>query len=689
MSLLGGGLRPVCHCGSGSYGDVWLATDSIGRAIAVKIVSKARRGTAWRREMESIRAYCAKVPAGTPHLLAIYHVAEGEDFFCYSMEAADNATAPSTSSASDPAPSRPPVDPGTPYTPDTLARRLAAGGRFPPAQTRTVMAQALEGLRVLHGYGLIHRDIKPENILFVDGRLKLGDIGCVAFATPEASLVGTLHYLPPEVVSGTGTPSPAQDVYALGKVLYCLLSGLDASRFPSVPISALKTRTERDLNAVMLRACEPDAAARYPTAEAFAQALDACWEGGFTGFAHRFCRRILAAWKHHVPLFAALLAILATLGVLVGALALRNRRTPETAPAPPRIGPMRPGSVRTEHVRSPARSANAPVEPASPRSIRVAREAGLPLVTALTLQDAVIHARSKLAEPVVLLASDDGQFGILTRGRVAWSADKDASVRARNAKFAREEAFATARDLLATTFLAQSADAPARYRRILRALASDPSATPLFKRLRTIEPRQKIETFLRGYALDSLVETTSGKENIVTVTLLATVETCSTSVALDHGILVATQAEGAFDKIVAELMHGCLPESGALVLWVETEGGRRFLIRIAYAAVLEGGDAAAAAELARLHAERELARFDEPGNLPSDRFPDVFRTQPEPGSAWTGEVADDYKRRLKRILSRAPEDESSRDRLDIHSESRDGWAYHAIFSTRLQRPPSP
>ena len=40
FAALGGGLKPVCRCGGGAYGDVWLATDSVDRSIAVKIVPK-------------------------------------------------------------------------------------------------------------------------------------------------------------------------------------------------------------------------------------------------------------------------------------------------------------------------------------------------------------------------------------------------------------------------------------------------------------------------------------------------------------------------------------------------------------------------------------------------------------------------------------------------------------------------
>ena len=343
FALLGGGLSPVSCCGRGAYGEVWLATDSIGRSLAVKIVPKAGHAESWKRELDGIRDFCEKIPGGLPHLLAIHHVAEGGDFFCYSMEAADNA-APA----------------GSPYEPDTLGRRIAVGGRMPPAQTRRVMAEALEGLEALHARGLIHRDIKPDNILFVRGELKLGDIGCISPVGPGASLVGTPRYLPPELVTGTMVPSPAQDLYAMGKVLYGLLSGFDVDRFPSMPPQALQGRTARDLNAVMLCACETDPAARYGSAQEFARALEACWEGGWAGFVHRFCRGVRAVWTRHAPLLSALLASLATLAAVLPW--LHPGRRPGSGGGPEFL---RPGSIRTEHVLVPARDDDVPSGPAA------------------------------------------------------------------------------------------------------------------------------------------------------------------------------------------------------------------------------------------------------------------------------------------------------------------------------------
>ncbi len=116
-----------------------------------------------------------------------------------------------------------------------LRRRLGADGPLPPAVAAEIVAQLADALAYLHGRGIVHGDVKPGNVLVpVDGSpVRLVDFGVARrldatspAAVPPAArtLHATPEYVSPEVVAGEPT-GPASDVYALGIVLYELLSG--------------------------------------------------------------------------------------------------------------------------------------------------------------------------------------------------------------------------------------------------------------------------------------------------------------------------------------------------------------------------------------------------------------------------------------------------------------------------------
>ncbi len=91
--------------------------------------------------------------------------------------------------------------------------------------------QVCSALQHLHNNGVIHRDLKPANLFFTkDGKVKLGDFG-IALDTARAELtatgltVGTYLYMSPEQIRGERTISPQTDLYALGCLLYEMLTG--------------------------------------------------------------------------------------------------------------------------------------------------------------------------------------------------------------------------------------------------------------------------------------------------------------------------------------------------------------------------------------------------------------------------------------------------------------------------------
>jgi serine/threonine-protein kinase len=123
-------------------------------------------------------------------------------------------------------------------------------------EAKPILTQVAEGLRAAHRVGVIHRDVKPSNILITpDGTVKLADFG-IARATDltrltgGATMLGTPAYMAPE-----NSPSPQSDLYALGVVLYEMVSGRPPFTGETQQEVLLKHLRERpDINEVPLPA---------------------------------------------------------------------------------------------------------------------------------------------------------------------------------------------------------------------------------------------------------------------------------------------------------------------------------------------------------------------------------------------------------------------------------------------------
>lgn len=247
---------PVCLCGRGAYGSVWLVTDAIGEKYALKIVFKSSLGGEWKREFNGLRYYRNHV---TPHpnLIRIHHLEDYPDFFYYTMECADNLS----------------PDDGD-YRPATLADLINMNGALPPAETVKIFDRLLDALAHLHLSGLIHRDIKPDNVVFIGGVPKLGDIGLVSSATHTLSLAGTREFIPPEYLTGQKKEATETiDLYALGKTLYCAFSGQSPGDFPLIPPPVLREPANRLFNQLAKRACAAEPIVRLKTIHEFRAAL--------------------------------------------------------------------------------------------------------------------------------------------------------------------------------------------------------------------------------------------------------------------------------------------------------------------------------------------------------------------------------------------------------------------------------
>src|SRR5207249_994017 len=121
------------------------------------------------------------------------------------------------------------------------------GGKPLPAhQAAQFLARLAQGMHYAHEHGIIHRDLKPANVLFTaDGFPKITDFGLAKrlelgadSQTQSGTLLGTPSYMAPEQARGdVHDTGPLADVYALGAVLYELLTG----RPPFVGASLMET----------------------------------------------------------------------------------------------------------------------------------------------------------------------------------------------------------------------------------------------------------------------------------------------------------------------------------------------------------------------------------------------------------------------------------------------------------------
>jgi hypothetical protein len=203
--LVGGRYRLDQHIGNGGMAEVWRATDGrTGRTVAVKRLhpglahdptSRAR----FAREVEAART------VDHPAAVRVLDAGEGPDGTWLAMEYLAGGS---------------------------LADRLL-DGPLPAVTVAAIGADIAEALAAVHAAGLVHRDVKPSNILLdAAGGARLGDFGIARTEAPDGledvtatgDVVGTLRFLPPEVLAG-GPAAPASDVWALGAVLYEALTG--------------------------------------------------------------------------------------------------------------------------------------------------------------------------------------------------------------------------------------------------------------------------------------------------------------------------------------------------------------------------------------------------------------------------------------------------------------------------------
>lgn len=190
------GYEPERFLGAGAYGEVWVAVDrNTGRRVAIKFYTH-RGGVDWSllsREVEKLAFLFAD-----RHVVQLVDVGWDSDPPYYVMEYLEHGS---------------------------LADRLQQGP-LPVEQAVSIFREVAVGLVHAHGKGVLHCDLKPGNVLLdQDVRPRLADFGQSRLSHEQTAALGTLFYMAPEQADLQAVPDARWDVYALGALLYCMLTG--------------------------------------------------------------------------------------------------------------------------------------------------------------------------------------------------------------------------------------------------------------------------------------------------------------------------------------------------------------------------------------------------------------------------------------------------------------------------------
>ena len=260
--------------GKGAMGEVYLGRDPrLGREVALKVISA---GSAFGDEAQARFEREARAAAmlNHPHVVTVFEFGEEEGTHYLAME----------------------------YVQGDELETLIQGGKTAKTELLEVLIQVCEGLAYAHEHGVVHRDIKPANILVTrHGKrphAKLMDFGVAQMGpsglTQTGTWMGTVSYMAPEYLD-TGASTASSDIFALGVILYEILTGgrkpfhgetttTVLNRILLHPPEPLRPEDLKDVSgrllAVVERALTKRAADRYPTAEALGMAIREALAGG-------------------------------------------------------------------------------------------------------------------------------------------------------------------------------------------------------------------------------------------------------------------------------------------------------------------------------------------------------------------------------------------------------------------------
>src|ERR1700684_2495402 len=243
-TIIDGRYRVILRLGSGGMADVYLAEDRwLGRQLAVKVLYRH-----FAEDQEFVERFRREASSAAglsqPNIVGIFDRGEWNGTYYISME----------------------------YVPGrSLKTIVREQGALAPTTAIDIAIQILRAARFAHKRGVIHRDLKPHNVIIdEEGRARVTDFGIARAGASDmtltGSIMGTAQYLSPEQAQGHPV-SAASDLYAIGIVLYELLTGqipfdgetAVAIAFKQVsaeprPPSELQPGVSRALDAVVLRA---------------------------------------------------------------------------------------------------------------------------------------------------------------------------------------------------------------------------------------------------------------------------------------------------------------------------------------------------------------------------------------------------------------------------------------------------
>jgi eukaryotic-like serine/threonine-protein kinase len=253
--------------GRGGVGVVHKARQlSLGRMVALKMLlagpyAGPHERLRFQREAEAIAAL------HHANIVQVYDVGEHEGRLYFTMEFLEGGS---------------------------LAQKIQ-GTPQPAREAAGLMSTLARAVQAAHQAGIVHRDLKPGNVLLTaDGTPKLSDFGLAKRQesgdglTLSGAALGTPSYMAPEQAQGrTGAAEPPVDVYALGAMLYELLTGRPPFRAANhaetlrqvifedvVPPSRLNASVPRDVETICLKCLQKTPGLRYAGAEALAEDLD-------------------------------------------------------------------------------------------------------------------------------------------------------------------------------------------------------------------------------------------------------------------------------------------------------------------------------------------------------------------------------------------------------------------------------
>ena len=307
------GYEILGELGRGGMGVVYKACQlSLKRLVALKMV------LAGRHDPEELSRFRIEAEAAAclqhPNIVQVYEHGEsnGEPYF--SLEFVEGGS---------------------------LDKKLAATPQ-PPQEAARIVIMLARALQYAHEKGIIHRDLKPGNVLVAaDGTLKISDFGLAkrldddSGRTRSGAIIGTPSYMAPEQAFGNiKALGPLVDVYALGAVLYAILTGRPPFRGTThwetveqvrtqEPVSPrrLQPRIPRDIETICLKCLQKDPPQRFSSAIDLAADLERFIDGRPIRSRPVPMWERAYRWAHRQPVQAALAVtvLLAVLGITMGA----------------------------------------------------------------------------------------------------------------------------------------------------------------------------------------------------------------------------------------------------------------------------------------------------------------------------------------------------------------------------------